>query len=148
MKLDVSSNELTGPIPSEMVNLQKMRNFVIEYNFFTVLPEGVTKLPGMISFISRNNPDLQGSFSGFLTNCPLLEALAVRSTRLTGTFPEDINSTAPVLAYVDLSLTKASGSLPSSITKVSTLQVLQLRGLPTMEVAIPSDIGTMPRLSK
>ncbi|CAL9062158.1 unnamed protein product [Musa banksii] len=99
----LTSNNLTGPIPSSLGN-EGLRN--------------LTK-------IDMRNNSLSGSIPGSLFALPSLQLLQLSQNQFSAQL-EEFSIASPSLNTVDLSNNKLQGSIPTSLIKLSGLKVLSL----------------------
>ncbi|KAK8518613.1 hypothetical protein V6N12_011863 [Hibiscus sabdariffa] len=99
--LDLSHNALTGEIPSEFVNLKKLRLFNL--------------------FMNR----LHGSIPDYVADLPYLETLALWTNNFTGVIPKNLGQNGK-LQLLDLSSNKLTGTIPPGLCASNQLSILVL----------------------
>lgn len=100
--IDLSGNHLSGLIPPKIFSLPKLQNLRLQNNNLT----GV---------IPKNVQDGQS----------LLE-LQLGGNNLNGTIPPEIGSAAKLQIQLNLSCNSLEGEIPSSLSRLSTLEILDI----------------------
>ncbi|KAJ6835169.1 putative leucine-rich repeat receptor-like protein kinase [Iris pallida] len=129
--LDLSSNGFRGSIPADVENLSSLEVLDLSVN---ILQGGIPKELGNICKlhtlglgsmnISRSLPELGDVFSGCIKTS--LENLDLSITRLTSYLPNWLGDQLTSLKTLFLSGNSLVGSLPESLGRLTSLQVLQL----------------------
>ncbi|WP_437400077.1 leucine-rich repeat domain-containing protein [Flagellimonas lutimaris] len=120
--LDLTHQNIMGPIPNTLGNLRELRWLEMDNN----------QLTGPIP----------GTF-GYLTN---MEFLSIRSNQLTGPLPDEIGNMS-ALGYLILDGNQISGEIPVSIGNLSNLEIVWLFEN-EFTGAIPSSIQNLGQLSQ
>jgi Leucine-rich repeat (LRR) protein len=120
-ELDLSDNQLFGPIPYDM----------FEY----------TKL----SILDLNSNSLEGQLPLGLYNNDVLELLSLSHNDLTGPILETISNLAR-LKHLDLAGNKFSGDIPNSITTMTNLRYLFVGDNPFSSGTIPGNLYHLSNL--
>ena len=161
-------NDLSGPIPIEIGNLNKLRDIDLSSNNLSdIIPIEIGNLTNLVE-LDLSNTDLSGSIPkeiGNLTNLVELdlsrtdlsrsipkeignltdlEKLDLSSTDLSGSIPKEIGNLTNLIE-LDLSLTDLSGSIPKEIGNLTNLPELDLARL-SLSGSIPKEIGNMTNL--
>jgi Leucine-rich repeat (LRR) protein len=124
VSFDVSGNALEGPLPAQLGNLEMLESLYLSYN------PGLT--PGPI-------PDIR--------DCQALTEISMASTQRTGTIPEWIGTTLSDLELLDLHSNKLDGSIPSNLGGLNNLTVLMLnRNL--LSGTVPAELANLENLGK
>ncbi|KAJ4901634.1 Leucine-rich repeat protein kinase family protein [Raphanus sativus] len=175
--LHMGNNDLTGAIPITLHNISTLQSLAMESNSLTggiLLSFGKLQNLRSLSLFSnslgsRSNGDLD--FLGALTNCTQLKSVSVANNTLGGDLPTSISNLSKNLIELTLEMNFISGSIPSDIGNLISLQFFQvgnnlltgtlpyslgkLSGLGVLSVysnrlsgAIPSFIGNISRLVK
>ncbi|KAJ3678298.1 hypothetical protein LUZ60_002101 [Juncus effusus] len=166
--LDLSNNELFGPLPSSISNLTNLKQLILDSNSFSgKLESGIgnlkclTKLSVSGNSFSGNLPtelgelrylellDLSvniftGSVPASLANLTKLLYLDLSRNGLTGNLFPNIGSWVNILT-LDLSSNGLTGQIPSSIGKLAELESLWLYSN-GFTGQIPIEIGNLERL--
>ena len=118
-------NELSGPIPPEIGNLANLRDLLLFDNQLTgPIPPEIGNLANLQDLWAYNN-QLSGPIPSEIGNLANLEALDLYNNQLTGPIPPEIGNLAN-LQDLWLSLNQLSGSIPSEIGTLTNLKSLLL----------------------
>ena len=129
-------NNLNGPIPDEIANLDKLYNLVITNSHLSgEIPACIGKLKNL-AFLDLSFNDLSGEIPANICNMKLY-TLDLTSNKLSGTIPSSIGNLSN-LTILRLSVNQLEGAIPSSIGNLYNLQILFLDGnkftsLPSLE---------------
>ena len=120
--LDVGLNSLTGSIPTQIIDLNWLRVLIIQVNSLTgPIPAEISKLTRLEIFLARKNGltgTLPTSFS------PVTVEIDLGTNRLKGPIPESWWTTMPALIRLLLRENSLTGSLPSTLDRLSNLREL------------------------
>uniref|UniRef100_A0A0E0BH27 non-specific serine/threonine protein kinase n=1 Tax=Oryza glumipatula TaxID=40148 RepID=A0A0E0BH27_9ORYZ len=120
-QLNLSSNQLSGPLPSSIANLTALQTLLVSNNRLAgAVPPEVGELRRLVKL------DLSGN-------------------ALSGTIPAAIGRCGE-LTYLDLSKNNLSGAIPEAIAGIRVLNYLNL-SRNQLEEAIPAAIGAMSSLT-
>ena len=120
--LDLGGNDLTGPIPSELGNLE---NLNLGGNALTgPIPSELGRLVNLESLHLWGNA-LTGPVPAWLGTLTGLRSLNLRENDLTGPIPSELGNLEN-LEYLNLSRNPLTGSLPQSLTRLSQLMWLYI----------------------
>ncbi|CAI0389505.1 unnamed protein product [Linum tenue] len=171
-QLDISDNDLEGPIPSNVSNfLPNLSSLVMSNNDFDgAIPPFES---GKLMYLDLSNNKLSGTLPGTLAKgCPLLRTLVLSGNKLDGrlldfelqslkTLRLDHNqfqgsipiglSRSPALNFLDVSNNDLSGTIPSWLSTMPSLDVLDLSGndlVGELPRGLPSPWMTQVYLSK
>ncbi|KAL8151652.1 hypothetical protein V2J09_021460 [Rumex salicifolius] len=148
--LDMSSNKLTGRIPPDLCASRQLRILILFKNFlFGPIPD---ELGGCSSLtrIRLGQNYLNGSIPSGFIYLPEINLMELQDNYLSGNLSENgaIGGVGPLkLGQLDLSNNLLSGSLPSSISNFTSLQILLLKGN-LFSGPIPGSIGHLQQLTK
>ncbi|KAJ8647423.1 hypothetical protein MRB53_000446 [Persea americana] len=126
--LDLSSNKLTGTIPRGLCSSNLLRILILFKNFlFGPIPENLGTCLSLTRVRLGHNY-LNGSIPEGFLYLPRLNLVELQNNYLSGTFSENSNrsSSPKKLGQLNLSNNLLCGSLPSSISNFSSLQILLL----------------------
>ncbi|KAM0023644.1 putative protein kinase RLK-Pelle-LRR-VII-1 family [Helianthus debilis subsp. tardiflorus] len=152
--LDVSHNELSGEIPSDIGRFTSLRFLNMSKNSLTGgIPETVGKLRALNSLdLSENR--LNGSIPSSIGTSSSLTSLILSRNNLSGHLPVSMSKLV-ALEHVDLSFNKLTGTLPKSLENLVHLVTFnvshnQLQGeLPAgafFNTISPSSVSNNPTL--
>ncbi|KAK9061009.1 hypothetical protein SSX86_018189 [Deinandra increscens subsp. villosa] len=115
--LDVSHNELSGEIPSDIASFSSLRFLNMSRNsLMGQVPETVGKLKALKSLDLSENK-LNGSIPSSIRTCSSLISLILSRNNLSGQVPVAMAKLAD-LEYVDLSNNKLTGTLPKPLANL------------------------------
>ncbi|XP_064979762.1 receptor-like protein EIX2 [Musa acuminata AAA Group] len=140
--LDLSSNNLSGSIPSSLGNCRAMvemqhdttsllhldaGSYYVESIVITVKGFDIqyTTILSLVTSIDLSNNNLSGEIPRELTNLHGLLFLNLSKNHLRGTIPEKIGSMEQ-LESLDLSMNNLTGDIPSSLSSLTFLSHLNL----------------------
>ena len=123
--IDLSANNLSGYLPSELGGLIRMAYLFLNKNHLTgSLPEEIGQLTALQSlWLSENQ--LSGSIPSSLYQLPKLGFLALDHNQLSGSIPEEIGNLSAVYGLF-LNNNQLTGDLPSCIGNLTKLEQLWL----------------------
>jgi Leucine-rich repeat (LRR) protein len=143
-RLDLSGNQLTGSIPAELGNLSNLEELWLFYNQLTgTIPTELGNLSNLETLILSSN-QLTGSIPTELGNLSNLEELYLSSNQITGSIPTELGNLSK-LNWFDLSNNELTGSIPAELGNLSNLKEFwlfenQLIG------SIPTELGNLSNL--
>ena len=144
VELDLSENELSGTIPSELGSLTNLEVLKLSKNQLsgTIPPElgNLTNLAVLDLFENR----LSGTIPPELGNLINLEALALFKNNLRGTIPSDL-AKLNKLRWLLLWGNQLNGSIPSELGRLTNLKWLILADN-RLSGMIPSELGNLTNL--
>nr|QAS62454.1 leucine-rich repeat receptor-like serine/threonine-protein kinase BAM1 [Sedum alfredii] len=147
--LDLSSNKLTGIIPPNLCSSNQLRILILFKNFlFGPIPDQLGSC-NSLTRVRLGENYLNGSIPKGFMYLPDLNLLELQNNCLSGEMSENENSLSrPVkLSQLNLSNNLLYGSLPTSFSNFTSLQILFLRGN-NFSRHVPSTIGELKELSK
>ena len=144
IELRLSGNNLSGPIPPEIGDLDLLRNLDLGSNLLTgPIPSQLGNLPNLATLGLRRNR-LTGPIPPELTNLSGLSVLNLRVNALSGPIPSELGSLSN-LSELYLGWNRLEGSIPSELSTLSNLSKLDL-SQNRLEGPIPSELGTLSNL--
>ncbi|XP_022854237.1 leucine-rich repeat receptor-like serine/threonine-protein kinase BAM3 [Olea europaea var. sylvestris] len=147
--LDLSSNRLTGTIPKGVCASKQLKILILNKNFlFGSIPEDLGTCSSLVRMRLGQNY-LNGSIPDGFIYLPELNFLELQNNMLSGTLSErGTSSSNPTkLGQMNLSNNRLSGSLPFSLSNLSSLQILLLSGN-NFSGPIPPSIGELHQALK
>uniref|UniRef100_A0A175YD77 non-specific serine/threonine protein kinase n=1 Tax=Daucus carota subsp. sativus TaxID=79200 RepID=A0A175YD77_DAUCS len=148
-EVDLSTNKLTGRIPPDLCASNQLTILILLHNFlFGSIPEDLGTCSTLVRVRLGDNY-LNGSIPKGFIYLPQLNLVELQNNYLSGTLCDDGNfTTSPSkMEQLNLSNNQISGSLPTSLSNFSNLQILQLDGN-KFTGSIPSSFGEFQHLSK
>ena len=128
-------NALTGPIPSELGNLDRLEILSLGLNQLTgSIPPEIGQMAAMRRFSLSSNA-LSGSIPSELGQLTRLEAIWLHENQLTGEIPPELGN---LESLVDLLLpqNRLSGSVPAELARATKLKWLDVVDNPSLEGTI------------
>ncbi|KAK9162079.1 hypothetical protein Syun_002981 [Stephania yunnanensis] len=148
--LDLSTNKLTGVIPRKLCYSGQLRILILQKNFlFGPIPDEL----GTCSSLTRvrlGENYLNGTIPNGFLYMPEVKLVELQNNYLSGAWTEnrsDGGSKPAKLGQLNLSNNLLSGSLPSSLSNFTSLQILLLNGN-QFSGPIPPSIGQLHQLLK
>ena len=166
--LDLRGNQLTGPIPAELGNLDNLTWLALFDNQLTgAIPSWLGDLSNLeVLYLNDNqltgpippelgtlshltdlhlyNNELTGPIPPELGNLASLETLSLSSNQLTGTIPAELGNLAN-LTWLALHNNKLTGAIPAKLGAFTNLVVLSLADN-QLTGAIPAGLGNLSSL--
>ena len=137
-------NDLSGPIPIEIGNLNKLRDIDLSSNNLSdIIPIEIGNLTNLVE-LDLSRTDLSRSIPKEIGNLTDLEKLDLSSTDLSGSIPTEIGNLTNLIE-LDLSNTDLSGSIPKEIGNLTNLLRLDLNHN-DLSRSIPTEIGNLINL--
>lgn len=147
IELDLSTNKLTGLIPKDLCFGRKLKILILLDNFlFGPLPDDLGQCETLWRVRIGQNY-LNGSIPKGFLYLPELSLIELQNNYLSGQIEEEKGVVSSKLEQLSLFNNSLSGSLPSSIGKLSGLQILLLSGN-KFTGEIPSEIGLLKNVLK
>ncbi|KAK4742522.1 hypothetical protein SAY87_000523 [Trapa incisa] len=144
---------LSGSIPDELGNLTELSFLALNSNNFTgIIPPSLGKLSKLYWFDIAEN-QLSGPLPISSGNSPGLDLLLnakhfhFNKNQLSGPIPENLFSSRMQLLHVLFDDNKLTGTIPSSIGLVQTLEALRL-DRNSLSGGVPSNINNLTKLSE
>ncbi|TKY60182.1 LRR receptor serine/threonine-protein kinase [Spatholobus suberectus] len=142
--MDLSSNQLNGSIPVEILNLPTLSNVLnLSMNFLSGPIPQVGRLTSVASIDFSSN-QLNGGIPSSFSNCLSLEKLFLARNQLSGPIPKALGDVRS-LETLDLSSNQLSGTIPIELQNLLVLKLLNF-SYNDLEGAIPSG-GVFQNLS-
>ena len=123
--LDLSSNQLTGEIPTELGSLISLEVLALVGNQLT--GEIPTELGGLanLTILSLSSNQLTGEIPAELRSLSNLQGLGLSYNQLTGTIPAELGGLTS-LEWLELSDNQLTGPIPSELGELTNLEHLSL----------------------
>ena len=135
---------LEGPIPTEIVNLTRLRTLDLRHNELTgPIPKELANLANLISLTLSDNA-LTGPIPPELGNLANLNTLRIRANDVSGEMPPELGNLA-TLRFLALSGNSLSGEIPGELAKLAHLESLDL-ATNLLVGPIPSELANLAKL--
>ncbi|KAJ8442056.1 hypothetical protein Cgig2_007894 [Carnegiea gigantea] len=145
-QLDLSSNDLTGPIPLGFQNMTSLSQLDLSSNHLTgPIPLGFQNMASL-SQLDLSSNHLTGPIPLDFQNMTSLSQLDLSSNRLTGPIPLDFQNITS-LSQLDLSSNHLTGPIPLGFQNMASLSQLDLSSN-HLTGPIPLDFQNMTSLSQ
>ena len=145
--VDLSSNNLTGPIPPELGNLANLTSLTFDSNNFTgPIPPELGNLANLRR-LSLYATGVSGPIPPELGNLANLMSLTLDSNNLTGPIPPELGNLAN-LRRLSLYATGVSGPIPPELGNLVDLETLRIGHSHNFFGGIPAELGTLANLRR
>ncbi|XP_058201417.1 probable LRR receptor-like serine/threonine-protein kinase At3g47570 [Rhododendron vialii] len=136
----MSDNRLSGNIPVDIGNLQKLRVLLLYGNkLYGEIPSCLSNSTSFFQLALFQN-SLQGNIPSSLGKCQLLQQVSLAQNNLSGTIPKEVFSSSS-LFYLDLSYNNLAGELPAEVGNLKNLEEFHA-SKNTLSGRIPSTLGS------
>ena len=142
--VNLSDNNLTGEIPSELGSLSHLRRLYLQRNGLAgpIPPELGNLTLNEALFLHRNA--LNGTIPVELGNLSDLRSMALNTNQLSGTIPPELG-TLSELRWLNLDANELSGTIPAEFGELSNLKILWI-WKNALSGAVPAELGKLTNL--
>lgn len=145
-QLDLSDNNLAGPLPAQIGNLSHLRVLNLKRNALTgAVPVELASL-GQLQTLDLSENSLAGPIPIQLANLALLQTLNLSNNQLTGAVPAQLAGLA-LLQTLNLSSNQLTGSIPPALGGMAALRALGLNSN-QLSGPIPAQLGNLANLQQ
>ncbi|XP_020239955.1 receptor-like protein 32 [Cajanus cajan] len=123
LHLDLANNEIEGPIPYWIWQLEYLVILNISKNFLTNLEGNVSNLNSNLLMVDLSSNHLQGPYPFFPT---FVNYLDYSNNRFNSAIPLDIGNRLPFIILLSLSNNSFQGQISESFCNASSLRLLDL----------------------
>ncbi len=142
--LNLSSNNLSGTLPSEIGNLTNLRDLNLSGNQLSgTMPTELFSLVELNALLLSNN-QLQGTIPSEIGNLTNLNLLELNNNKLTGQIPPEVGNLTS-LESINLIYNQLNGNIPIEIGNLTKLRSLYFNNN-FLSGEIPIEIGNMTDL--
>ncbi|XP_042489976.1 probable LRR receptor-like serine/threonine-protein kinase At3g47570 isoform X2 [Macadamia integrifolia] len=144
--LSMFANKLNGEIPSSFGNLSSIQAISLAANSLSgSISEFLSRLTSLrtLKLLSNN---LSGKFLSSLYNLSSLTTVNIVYNQFQGSFPVDYGLSLPNLNYLAIGGNNFTGTIPDSLSNISTLGLVDLMGN-NFVGPIPESLGVLQNLS-
>jgi len=115
--IDLSGNNLRGPLPWELTLLTNLRHIDLERNRISgTIPSRIHELSLPETFFAKGN-DLTGTLPKAFG--PSIYHIDLALNSMNGSIPEDWDTRMPKLGYLSLGLNLLTGTIPSNLGNIN-----------------------------
>ncbi|KAH9735400.1 protein kinase domain-containing protein [Citrus sinensis] len=142
--LDLDRNNLTGTIPKEIGSLRNLKELLLGSNTLGgVLPQEIGNLKSLTA-LSMDANNIGGPIPSILFRLTNIEYLSLGFNRFNGLIPREIGNLKN-LTSLSIGGNKLTGPIPSTIGRLTSLQILDLSSN-QLHSSIPLEIGNFSAL--
>ncbi|KAK2378975.1 receptor protein [Trifolium repens] len=123
LSLDLSGNDIEGPIPNWIWQLESLISLNLSKNFLTHFEETIWNLSSNLYVVDLSFNQLRGAISFIPKYASYLD---YSNNRLSSTIPSDIGNYLPFMRILFLSNNNFKGRIHESFCNASTLRLLDL----------------------
>ncbi len=144
-RLGLSYNNLTGPIPPELVSLTNLSVLDLDGNGLTgPVPTELGELANL-EFVSLYGNELTGGIPAELGSMPNLGYLVLGGNRLTGSIPSELGALSDLVG-LNLAGNQVTGAIPTELGALANLKNLNLDNN-NLNGSIPPELGALADLN-
>ena len=146
ISLDLSFNQLSGPIPPELSALSNLQRLSLEGNQLSgPIPPELSALSNL-KLLSLEANQLSGPIPAELSALSNLQWLHLGANQLSGPIPPELSALSN-LQSLSLAFNQLSGSIPAELSALSSLQWLSLQ-INQLSGSIPAELSTLSNLQR
>lgn len=145
-ELDLSDNNLAGPLPAQLANLARLRTLALARNDLTGSAPAWLGSLAQLQTLDLSVNQLTGAIPAQLSNLTSLQTLNLGNNQLSGAIPSQLGSLAS-LQVLNLSSNALTGTIPAVLGSLSNLRDLSLQNN-QLSGTIPAQLATLGALQR
>ncbi len=140
-KIILSSNNLTGSIPTDLVGLTKLQTLTLRGNRLTGEIPDLSALSDTLGWLNLERNELNGNIPTWLGEFTELRGLGLGHNRLSGTIPAELGNLNNLrVLYLDHQSYFRGQTFPANFEKIYNNDFYYLNG------SIPAELGNLKQL--
>ncbi len=145
--IDIQGNNLIGPIPAEIGDLQWLQELVLSRNKISGnIPNELYTILSLEVIALNSNRNLTGPIDTAISNLTNLKNFSVHENTMTGPIPLSI-TTLPNLEVLSLYKNNLTGTILPELGNLTTLKRLQIGNNDYDPAQIPPELGLLVNLT-
>ena len=145
-QLNLSDNNLAGPLPAQLSDLSALRVLALARNALSgAVPTGLGSL-AQLQTLDLSENSLTGTVLTQLGNLAALQTLNLSNNQFSGAIPTQLANLA-ALRTLDLSSNQLNGQIPGVLSSLASLEKLALNNN-QLTGAIPTQLGNLANLQQ
>ena len=147
MRIDLRANNLSGSLPTDLGNLNRLNRLHLYTNSLTgSLPASLGKLTGLQQIYLQSN-ELTGAIPAKIGNLHQLTKLRLENNSLSGAIPATIGQLAK-LTELRLTNNRLGGSIPAEFGDLAALTTLDMSYVSELMGPLPLTLSALSNLSR
>ncbi|MYA76188.1 MAG: hypothetical protein F4132_13185 [Gemmatimonadetes bacterium] len=144
--LVLTENNLDGPLPAEVMGIEKLQVIDFRYNNLTgMIPSGLVE-PEAVTWFALGHNQFTGPIPSDLGSLVSVQYFHLGANNLTGSIPSELGNLSSV-QYFHLGENNLSGPIPSSLGKMRRVEEMLLFNN-NLSGSIPPELVNLPRLRR
>ncbi|MYK99445.1 MAG: hypothetical protein F4014_11755, partial [Gemmatimonadetes bacterium] len=144
--LVLTENNLDGPLPAEVMGIEKLQVIDFRYNNLTgMIPSGLVE-PEAVTWFALGHNQFTGPIPSDLGSLVSVQYFHLGANNLTGSIPSELGNLSSV-QYFHLGENNLSGPIPSRLGKMRRVEEMLLFNN-NLSGSIPPELVNLPRLRR